>query len=204
MSATPFDRVLTYFTGDADVLATNALRRYFGPDDPYTGASFDTLSDADNPNRFTANDIVAVSMLSVTVPAKATLSLLGGEADELLSKIPVSATLWSNPELLDRDGAGWKLWSVVAAHHDVGRTIASKLLAAKRPALFPVYDQHVAAALDIGASEWGFWQAVARHPDVKALTDAVERAQTSAGVSPTVSTLRVIDVVVWMRQHGAK
>ena len=202
MSATPFDRVLAYFTGDADVLATNALRRYFGPDDPYTGASFDTLSDGEHPDRFTASDIVAVSMLSVTVPAKTTLSLLGGEADELLSKIPADASLWTNPELLDRDGAAWQLWTLVAAHHDVGRTIASKLLAAKRPALLPVYDTHVAAALELGASYWGIWQEVARHPEVNVLIDSIEKARSAAGIASIVSDLRIIDVVVWMRQHG--
>lgn len=204
MSTTPFDSVFAYFSGDAHGLAVKALGDYYVADEPYTGASFDTLIDAREPDRFTATDIVAVSMLSVNVPPKAALSLLGGEADELLSKVPAGESLWSSPELLDRDGDAWKLWTVVAAHHDVGRTIASKLLAAKRPALFPVYDQYVAAALDFGPSEWGFWQEVARHSDAKSLLDAVAEVRNTAGVNPIVSDLRVIDVVVWMRQHGAK
>ena len=204
MSATPLERVFAYFSDDAHSLAVKALGDYYVADEPYTGASFDSLIDAEQPSRFTATDIVAVSMLSVNVPPRAALSLLGGEADELLSRVPATASLWSNPELLDRDGDAWKLWTVVAAHHDVGRTIASKLLAAKRPALFPVYDQYVAAALDFGPSEWGFWQEVASHPEAKSLLDAVGDARNAAGVSPIVSDLRVIDVVVWMRHHGAK
>lgn len=42
----------------------------------YTGSRFDTLADAEHPNRITQRDIVAVSMLSVDVPAATTIWLL--------------------------------------------------------------------------------------------------------------------------------
>ena len=114
MDGSPFDRVSAFFTGDALDLAVKALRSYYGPDHHYTGSAFDELILSSHPNRYTSDDLVAVSMLSVTVPPRAALTLLGGAATRLLAAIPTSASLWEQPGLLDRDGVAWQLWTIVS------------------------------------------------------------------------------------------
>ncbi len=146
--------------------------------------------------------MLAVSMLSVDVPARASLNLIASDdARQLLAEIP-AVTIWDDPALLDLGQPAWKLWDIVRAQDDIGPTIASKLLAAKRPALLPVHDQHVANALEFGPSDWGFWQQVASDPDASALTSAVQEVMAEASVPSNVSVLRGIDVVVWMVTHG--
>jgi hypothetical protein len=199
----PFQRMMGYFEGDeARRLAVQALMSYYGDRDHYTGAAFDRLIRDSRPDRFEPVDLVAVSMLSVTVPPRATLRLLSGEFDHLLRRVPGDASIWSEPWRLDRGGDAWTLWAAVAELDGVGRTITSKLLAAKRPSLIPVYDQHVDEALDLGPNMWGFWQAVATHPQARDLLTAVADVTKRAAVPGRVPALRVIDVVVWMHQHG--
>jgi len=205
MKPTPYDRVRSYFIGDNIDSAVRALRSYYSQGHHYTGSAFDELITSSDPNKFTSQDLIAVSMLSVNVPPRASLGLLGGAGDELLAAIPTAASLWSNPELLDRDGHAWRLWDLVKSYDDVGPTKTSKILAAKRPNLIPVYDEHVRAALKIDKKAiWHFWQEVAENPQSSLLRTEVENARVSAGVPATVSDLRIIDVVVWMRQHGSK
>ncbi len=198
-----YDRVLAFVEGRSFDLAVVALRSYFGSDNHYTGAAFDRLAAGSPPGRFTAEDIVAVSMLSVNVPPRAALWLLDSdEANDLLVDVPAGATLWDSPELLDRDSGAWRLWEAVANQRKVGRTIASKILAAKRPGLLPVYDQHVDRALCFGSSYWAFWQEVARHDGAVDLADRVRQAIADAGAPINLHVLRAIDIIVWMRAHG--
>jgi hypothetical protein len=158
------------------------------------------LTSKANSGRFTTDDIVAVSMLSVNVPARTSLWLLEQPvANALLRKVPADVTLWEHPELLDRDGAAWQLWAAVRAQPKVGPVIASKLMAAKRPHLIPVHDQYVEQALGTGKSQWGFWQQVARHPKADDLVGRVRSVAHEAAVPAHVSALRVIDVAVWMQ-----
>jgi hypothetical protein len=200
---TPCERVSAYFGGDEFDLAVRALASYYAPDYHYTGSAFDHLIATSPPGCFTSIDMLAVSMLSVTVPPRAALWLVdSSEASDLLAELPIDASVWDNPELLDRDGAAWKLWKVTDDRYGVGATIASKLLAAKRPKLIPIYDRHVDEALNFGTSEWAFWQMTARGDSVGELLSNVEAAKTRAGVPRSVTALRTIDVVVWMRQHG--
>ena len=207
MNTRPIDRVFSYFDDSNQPHAVAALRSYYGSHHHYTGSAFDELITVSSPYEYTTNAIVAVSMLSVTVPPRAALGLLEGVASELLETIPSQASVWANPELLDRDGAAWNLWSLVDGYDNVGRTKASKILAAKRPGLIPVYDQHVAAALGLGENYWAFWQEAARNTVSAGKGDplaSVEEARTLAEVPAHVSLLRIIDVVVWMRHHGWK
>ncbi len=206
MSSTPLQRVHAYFEGDAADLAVTALRSYYAEADGsphWTGSAFDRLASTSDPNRFTAQDMLAVSMLSVTVPPRAALWLTENElANHMLARLPAGVTLWESPQSLDRDSKAWNVWKVVDDLAGVGATIASKILAAKRAALIPVFDQHVDRALQFGVSHWAFWQSVARDDHASALLASVEQAMTEARVPSYVSPLRSIDVVIWMREHG--
>lgn len=201
----PAERVLGYFTDDGFGLAVKALRSYYGPGYHYTGSAFDQLVSRTSPDMYTSSDMLAVSMLSVTVPPRAALHLLhDAEIEDLLRRIPSDASIWRHPELLDRDRPAWRLWSLVEALNGVGETIASKLLAAKRPELIPIFDKHVNEALSLPTSKWAFWQQVARDDRSRNLLESIEAAKSEAQVPGAVSPLRAIDVVVWMREHGWK
>lgn len=204
LDRTPFERVHAYFAGDAALLAEIALRSYYGAGYHYTGAAFDRWAIAgSSPNRFTTDDVVAVSMLSVAVPPRAALALLDDpHIAALLESVECGETLWSKPSLLDDNGPAEQLWYAVRALDDVGPVTTSKLLAAKRPGLVPIYDQHVASALGLGTQAWRFWQQVAKDPGAAQLRRSIDGVALSAGVPQGVSTLRVIDVVVWMCAYG--
>jgi hypothetical protein len=91
----PFVRdPLTLFEEEAKTARKN-LQRYM---ESYTGSRFDTLADAEHPNRITERDILAVSMLGVDVPAETTIWLLEDGAQPvstLLTDIP-HVPIWSD------------------------------------------------------------------------------------------------------------
>ena len=122
-TSTPFDRVNAYFNGADFYLAVRALQSYYAMGESgahWTGSQFDRLTAETVPNVFTSGDILAASMLSVNVPPRAALWLIeGDEANQLLAEIPEEASLWTHPQLLDRDGHAWRLSARVDDQHDV-------------------------------------------------------------------------------------
>lgn len=78
----------------------------------------------------------------------------------------------------------------------MGAVTAGKLLAAKRPALIPIWDKHIARAL--GAPKGHFW--LAMRDSLRSSAALVTEVAAEAQVDLT--PLRVVDIVVWMRQHG--
>jgi hypothetical protein len=182
----------------------------------YSGAHFNELRGGgdreETKNYFEADDLLAVSMLSVVIPRDTCWEILESRREalhDLLKLIPVAVTLWDDESLrlwIGRDKPGWKLWADLV--HDktegitgVGWVTANKLLARKRPELFPVYDQVVKAALQPHSRN--FWEPL-REDLRKEQNKAVKRLQAirqEAGV-PEVPLLRVLDVAVWMREWG--
>jgi hypothetical protein len=205
----PFVRdPLALFEEDAKT-ARNDLKRYM---EGFTGSRFDTLADAEHPNRITERDILAVSMLSVNVPAATTIWLLGDGAarvSELLTKIP-NVPIWSDEADLEFDtscaGQLWKLvrqtnWRGPNLKTGMGRTKTSKLLATKRPALIPVWDS-VTMKYFFGTREvndWTAWQQRLRGPEGQHLRDTVEKVRDDVPAAADLSVLRTIDIVGWMK-----
>ncbi len=214
MNDHPHDRVRGYFTDDRLDLdhdsvmsrAVDVLKTYYRPGLYFTGSAFDRMIAVSPTDRYTADDIVAVSMLSVQVPPTAAVRLLEGAVNDLLQAVPAGASLWTNPGLLDEGGAAWALWDSVRGLEGVGPVTTSKLLAAKRPNLVPVFDRYVSEGLHTGPSFWRFWQDVVRGTVVagkESLQSLVHTARERAAVPAYVSDLRVVDVVVWMiERHG--
>jgi hypothetical protein len=189
-----------------DSRALAALVRYYGDDggraSRYTGARFDTwdstgtrVADQDT---FTADDLVAVSFLSVDVPAAAAIQLLDTMADEfsgLLEELGSDQDLVSVTEPWDETWAGSRLWTGLVELPGVGPTTASKLFARKRPRLRPIYDSVVAEVIG-STSIWEPLRAtLVAHPD---LHDRLLRLRQKANLPDEVSALRVFDVVAWM------
>jgi len=183
----------------------------------FTGAAFDSLGydpqgRDPSPKRFTATDVVAVSMLGVDVPAGTSLVLLEpGDAygvNAVLAAFddkPMHDATWED---LEPGSDPDRLWHLVRDRRiGTGRTTTGKLLARKRPHLIPVFDSRVADRLLIPTDEnywhwwWTWWQ-----EDKPARVAAVEALREAAAVSAglytaerirAVSLLRVLDVALW-------
>lgn len=139
--------------------AAEALRRYFAPRPPgeFTGSWFERLAGGgDLPevaDQFTADDLIAVSMLSVPVVGDSALEILHTRHDRLrtlLAQVPTDVAL---ADLAAEDiGDDWPVraaYRELLAVPDVGATTATKLLARKRPHLVPIWDTVVDAELSL-------------------------------------------------------
>lgn len=154
-------------------------------------------------NRFTADDIVAVSLLGVSIPPVAALDLLeptdGGEyITGLLRTVPNHVDLWkADRAVVESGSAAEELWRHLDQIVGIGWVTAGKLLARKRPRLIPVFDRVVRDALMPKRSTlwWvSLWDALQDGQIVARL----EELRTAAGLDEKVSLLRVLDVSVWM------
>ncbi|MFF2777422.1 DUF6308 family protein [Streptomyces sp. NPDC058052] len=192
--------------------AVTDLRRYFAlgsasESEPFTGRRFEHLAEGgDRPevaHRITAEDLIAVQTLSVTVPAPVALDILegplGARLSALLSAVPTDTDMADATAAdLSVGSPADQAWNLLRHQPDVGWVIAGKILARKRPRLLPVYDRVVRCA--VGRPRPSYWLAL--HAALRADDHALHRQslalRRTAGVPETVSALRVCDVVVWM------
>jgi Family of unknown function (DUF6308) len=201
----------------ADDQACQDLRCYFGIglDDgklpPSTGGRFEFLDGGGDRAgiccRFTAADIVAVKLLSIDVPGPVALDLiegaLGDEAATFLGQIPASVKLW-DPEaegMIEKGGPADSLWRLLERQDGVGWVTAGKLLARKRPALIPVYDNVVRCAFGRPRHVWTALRNALRQDD-GTFRAALEDVRQRAGLPCQVTPLRVLDVAIWMRHRS--
>lgn len=195
-----------FIEGDEAEIAVRSLRYYFAPG-RYTGGWFEQMTDTNSPYEISPRDIVAVSALGVDVPISASQWLLNAGRAEIsacLLAIPPEAKIWEGVDL-SPTGEAWRLWGLVDGRPDVGPTITSKLLAAKRPHLFPIWDQHVIRGILPAPGEyWSGWRESLTGESGEMLREACESLRREAEVSDRISTLRLLDVVIWMRVHGYK
>lgn len=185
------------------------LEKYFHSGD-FTGGRFEALAGGgDRPeavNLIDADDIVAVSLLSVRIPGRAALQLLKERRDqisELLSEIPADVDLWdTEADTLAAGSEADQLWRLVEGLPGSGWVTAGKLLARKRPRLFPVYDRVVHASLQRPKGDSTFWHdlrlALRDNPSA---VDRLRALHEEASLG-NVSLLRTLDVAIWMKSHG--
>jgi hypothetical protein len=165
-------------------VAVGLVKKYF-EDDPdterarYSGSYFERLGGGgDRPEaacQITAEDLLAVSMLSVPVVRYYALHVLDYRAREisgLLSQIPTGIGLADAEaaDLIAEDGPAQELWRLL---HDIkprpqdrnrlGKVAAGKLLARKRPELIPVYDSHVKEVLRRPSNDQTWWHDLRCH-----------------------------------------
>lgn len=193
-----------------DPRAAQVLQAYF-TSGTFTGGHFERFAGGgDRPeiaNSFTSDDIVAVSMLGVRIPGRAALQLVEDAAPrigELLGTIPTNVALYEAgaAELVAPNSAASRLWQVLVRIPGVSWVTAAKLLARKRPALLPVYDRVVRAALGRTADD-DFWEPL--HATLKTnpgLVDDLQDIQARAELGNDITPLRVLDVIIWMFEHG--
>lgn len=197
-----------------DTTALRLLNTYFAAPSStsrgFTGAAFDTWDPsrtrAASVDVFTADDVVAVSLLSVKVHGQAVLDLLDRRASEfnkLLSVVPADLDLVDVEGEMGRDWPASCLVRALDGLPGVGMTTATKLVARKRPRLRPIWDTVVARHLDA----WGSYIGPLRdelQKDKGALHQRLVDLRAAARLSSEVSPLRVFDVIAWMegRERG--
>ncbi|MFD4295273.1 DUF6308 family protein [Rhodococcus sp. NPDC058505] len=150
---------------------------------------------------FTADDLVAATLLSVQVPAQGALELLGDRRSEfadLLSVIGPDRDLVAESEVLTPDSAQWRLETALTGIHGIGRTIASKLIARKRPRLHPIYDDVVGRELGTRTEHLETVRSALRADD-GALHRRLVGLRVAAGLDDAVSALRILEVLAWMQ-----
>lgn len=196
-------RLPTALQDPDDDAALALLRRYYG--DPYLspgcadGAYFDTWAPKSDPFRFTADDLIAIKFLSVEAPKTAVRELLRDRSDKfagLLLELRSDRDLAEEEAPLHNEWAGWRLMDELRSIPGVRTTIASKLLARKRPRLRPIWDSVVAAVTDTVQAQWEPLR-VALNADDKALHHRLLRLRDQAGLPDAVSALRIFDVIAW-------
>lgn len=198
--------------------AVGLVRRYYlplpGNSTARTGTRFDDWAEGgDHPdvvNRITADDLVAVSFLSVDIKGRAAIGVLEKHADEiseLLRQIPVDVDLWKADigTLNSAESAEYKLWNLLRGHTHgttwgIGPTRASKIMARKRPRLIPIYDSvvHPLMGLQNSGAQWTTWHAALT--DETGLPERLNRIRKESEAPEYLSALRVMDIVLWM--HG--
>ena len=87
-----------------------------------------------------------------------------------------------------------RLWDHVIAIDGVGPTRASKLLARKRPELVPIVDSVILDALRLRGEAWRPLAQALQDPRLRREIDRLRPPR----VNKSISTLRLLDVVVWM------
>lgn len=194
-------------TSAAALLSTYFHSRGSDGEPAYTGAMFETFAGGgDQPttaDRFSADDIVAVSTLNVNVPAAATLRILGAQSQtlsELLSVIPADLDLHDADAMphISTGAPADKLWHGLRGA-GCGPVTTGKLLARKRPRLLPVIDGVVIETLKHPRGQ-SFWLTL--HHELRAhdarLVTLLEAARNKAEVGDRVSIIRCFDVVAWL------
>jgi len=195
------DQILPYLAEGA----RERLRSYFTS---YGGRRFEALGGGgDRPETrdiFAADDVVAVSLLSVSIPPEAVLRILEprtGLLGNLLGKIPHDTDLWTADRSVIGPGSDAEaLWYALETIDGIGWVTAGKLLARKRPRLIPVYDSVVKGALmsGQGATWWvDLWEAL----QDEALVERLSELKAEADLDEGISLLRVLDVAAWMRSQ---
>lgn len=170
-----------------------------------TGALWDAWDPSgrrrDDRDVFTSDDLVAVTLLSVEVPAQGALFLLGDKRTELaalLREVGEDRDLAEEAEPLTEHSPVRRLESTLTEIHGIGRTTASKLVARKRPRLNPIYDR--AVGLQLGTTvEHVEPIRVALRADDGELHRRLLDLREQAGLDESVPALRILDVLAWMQ-----
>ena len=189
-----------------------AVETYFTRDS-YAGTAFNLLGDND-PYTLNSDDVLAARFLGVDIKPPAVRALLM-DADiryrvtALLHDIDPSIRLW-DAAAGDAITPAGDLWTLLEGVPGIGWVIASKLLARKRPHLIPIADALVWEYLQPPKEQfWETLRQVLQDAELRQTIEEVLRPEAlrSAEMMEKISTIRLLDVAVWMHmkgQHSAK
>lgn len=178
------------------------IDRYFGINDSteiFQGRNFEWFIKGKDQSRFLPTDFLAISALSVDVPAETQRKLLEDSDDKftdlLLASIKQEADHLGSVDfswLWEKKSPIMKLHAEVEKLPGIGRVVCSKLLATKFPNLIPIRDSKVEKLL--GIKPTGLWWKPLHelHESVKPMLVNLK------GVESAASTLRALDVLLWI------
>ena len=208
-------RIGRYFGRFESRLMTKAAAKKKG-EDPigFTGSFFEKYSEKSDPNCFDGNDVSAAISLSIPGASYWVASLLNEEIDiSVFTKFDyeiciseVKLDFFDDPQIS-------KIYGQLKLLNGISRVTASKLLASKRPNLFPIFDNDVSSLfLHSDGNSWQRegsylawckrWQKVAADKTVSNLLDKF--LQDTGDVC---QPLRALDVIFWLecfdKKHGS-
>ncbi|NKS36501.1 hypothetical protein GS488_12630 [Rhodococcus hoagii] len=150
---------------------------------------------------FTADDFVAVTLLSVAVSPDGADILLRERRDEfaeLLREVGPDRDLVEEADELTSEWPAWRLETALWTIPSIGRTVASKLIARKRPRLYPIYDRVVGEVLDTRKAHLNPIRQALRDSD-RELHHRLVALREQADLPDTIPAVRVLDVLAWMQ-----
>ena len=173
----------------------------------YVGAYFDrwkygAQEEIEDPDadRSTAEDILAVQTLSVRVRGWVSVDLVERRQKcfaDMLKQIPTDVDLWERGKRAERAvTAALELEEELRCYDQVGPTTAAKLIARKRPRLYPIYDSVVVK--ELGLKRRLFRELRKELTENPALRELCMQLRREAGLPASISVLRIFDVVTWM------
>jgi hypothetical protein len=192
----------------------NLIHAYFDRGGPFAGDTFLNLG-VNEATTVSIDDLLAVSLLDVRFKPAAIRWFCEPSADRdhilaVLAEIPLDTNLW---DAIDDLKAAYELWDDLKGHANrpdrrtaplrgVGPVIRDKLMARKRPLLFPILDRIVQEALGIRRSEkFDYWRVFA-----KALADETRHNRVAQRLGlPDMERppLRLLDAAFWMWGSGS-
>ncbi len=196
--ASDFGRAANYLLDPKN--APQIVKDYESYFDSYTGPFFEEFIARSDPNRFTSEDLGALACLSVELRGEAVVELLIERADELNELLTAPGVPDAGADLRTVDPAAIAggaplsvLYERLKSIKGISYVRASKLLAAKRPALVPVRDNVVADFLGAGEAWW------APYRDLVSESDVADKVyDLSQDIPERVSLLRRVDIALWM------
>jgi hypothetical protein len=174
------------------------VERYLDKDNDYAAELFNDLGGGGTSSSVTEVDLLAVALLDMSIPPRAVRSLIQNaevreEVAAELRQVPVDLVLWEAEDThLDSCLA---VWDRVRAVRGMGRTRTSKLLARKRPHLMPIWDDVVDAWFGRPRKVWSPLREVLQDEGRR---EGLEALRPDVDGAASLSTLRLIDIAVWM------
>jgi hypothetical protein len=190
------------------------FKKYGEPQIGFTGSFFEKYSEKSDRSSFDGNDISAAISLSITGESFWVTSLLNEQIDlKCISKLDydqciskVKSDFFDQPEII-------KIYNHLVKLNGISKVTASKLLASKRPNLFPVFDNDVSSLFkrtdgrswqkkcsDLDYFDWcKEWQQVMGDKKVSALL-----AQITEEAKSPCQPLRALDIIFWLECFDRK
>lgn len=218
-----FSQQLTEYFGTDETTHTHnlvALRNYFGVGNKpeYDGSYFETFElNSENVNHIVAADLVAVTLLSMEIKRKSRsgistsnaimLAARSGEIAEILTQIPIDKELHTLSsaefsQLIGEGSLGARLWHLLRdIENGIGmhRVATYKLIARKRPHLYPIEDSRTRKILGNQKNWWTSWyEALVESPEVVAeLGNLRSELAKDVPKARDISLLRIADIALW-------
>lgn len=190
--------------------AVDLLRHYF-TSRTFIGSQWDGFDPsgtrAASANVFTSDDVASAALLNTPVPGRAVVHLLITQSErfsELLRAVgPDRDFIDVDPDPSGKDMAPvYELYEALKTLPKIGPTIASKLVARKRPRLFPIIDAELRQTVFRETRQDTHMGRQLLHAEFSAqdrtLWKRLASYHSAASLPAEVSVLRVFDVLAWM------